>query len=279
MEKSQIAACVILYHPAEDDLLRDIRAISDHIGLLILWHNSPEKVNLPEDLGCERVDLGDGTNKYIAEPLNACFRYCSEHGYKWLLTMDQDSEFEDFGSFLESLSGYMSDDIAIYAPNVNNRYPISDSPLEIESTITSGSFCSVDKCLEIGGFRESYQIYWVDSEYCHRVHLSGKRILAFPGNNLKQKFGNLVKVHGVECFNYSPTTLYFMFRNMLWMHREYKVNPDLKCVLYSSQLYVKGILIGEKNKWQKIKSVLRGTWHGLFHSYAPTIAQNSVSKK
>ena len=232
----RIAACIILYHPNREDLEKDILAIAGHIDELILWRNSPEAVQIPDNLPCPISWMGSGENKFISYPLNSILSYCSEQGFDYLLTMDQDSQFEDFGAFIDQVHEHLLaesiDTTIIFAPNINHRYP--DSVLDvipIESTITSGSLCDVRKSISIGGFRESYQINWVDDEFCHRARLSGYRILAFPRYNLKQQFGKKQKVLGVDCFNYSAPVYYHVFRNMFWMHREYKTNPSIKCIL------------------------------------------------
>ena len=263
----RIAACIILYHPDPEDLRRNIEAIAPGIGALLLWRNSPEELSLPEGLSCEVVELGDGTNSFIAKPLNECLVWCERNGFNWLLTMDQDSEFEDFRAFAKAAEALSSEGVGIFAPNVNRRYPETADVIEIESTITSGSLCSVQVARAVGGFREDYQIYWVDSEFCHRLHLAGYKILALPRHNLIQQFGKISVVHGVRCYNYSPTTLYFMFRNMFWMHREYRDNPNLKCILYTTQMYLKGIVVGEKAKGSKLRAAFKGMRHGMFRKY------------
>lgn len=267
----RVAACIILYYPNEADLEKDIRAIAGNVDTLILWRNSSERIPLPDNLPCEVVNMGDGTNQFISRPLNCCLEYCADNGFDYLLTMDQDSEFEDFGKFLAVVMDIkengMHKDAIIFAPNINHRYAESPEILPVESTITSGSLCDVKASLAIGGFREKYGIYWVDSEFCHRARLRGYEILTLAKHNLKQQFGKKTKVHGVDCYNYSAQTYYFMFRNMLWMHREYKTNPSVKCILYTSQMYLKSILVGEKAKWAKLRSVGRGVLQGLFKSY------------
>ena len=271
----RIAACIVLYHPDSSDLEKNIRAISDHIDLLFLWRNSIEKVIVPENLSCRILWMGDGTNQYIAHPLNCCLSYCIENGFDYLLTMDQDSEFEDFGRFIETVSVLRNETLyrrtIIFAPNINHRYDISYSFIAVESTITSGSLCDVRAAIAIGGFREAYQIYWVDGEFCHRAHLNGYDIFTLTENNLKQQFGKITMVHGVTCYNYSAQSYYFLFRNMLWMHREYKTNPSRRCILYSTQMYIKGILIGENEKWKKLKAIWKGVYHGITRSYRDSI--------
>lgn len=269
----KIAACIILYHPDLEDLTSNILAIKDNVDCLILWRNSAEDLSslkVLDSLSCSLINMGDGINQYISKPLNCCMEWCQSNGYDYLLTMDQDSEFESFGEFIDavkSLPADVSRDTIIFAPNINNRYSCDKEILSIESTITSGSLCDVEKSCRIGGFREKYQIYWVDSEYCHRAHLNGYNILCFPHINLKQQFGKKERKHGVDIYNYSKATYYFIFRNMLWMHREYKSNPNIKTILYSSQMYVKSIIMGEKEKIGKITAVLKGIFHGLTQKF------------
>ena len=266
-----IAACIILYHPDLSDLEKDIRAISCHIDTLILWRNSPEEIVIPQDLLSNIIWMGDGDNRYISYALNRCLDYCDKNGFDYLLTMDQDSEFEDFGGFLAKVkdiqveSGY--ENTIAFAPNINHRYNVNPSIISVESTITSGSLCKVRETIAIGGFRESYQIYWVDSEYCHRANLKGYRIQTLTEYNLIQQFGKKTIAHGVTCYNYSAQSYYFLFRNMLWMHREYKSNPSWKCIIYTSLMFFKSIIIGEANKWTKIKAVFRGIYHGIIDNY------------
>ena len=268
----KIAACIILYHPDIADLEKDIRAIADHVDTLILWRNSPEEIIVPDKLPCKLIWMGDGTNQYISRPLNTCLSYCLDGGFDYLLTMDQDSEFEDFGGFLAkalSLADKPSyERTAIFAPNVNRRYNSDPSVISVESTITSGSLCNLRAALDCGGFRESYQIYWVDSEFCHRAHLKGWNICTLTEFNLRHQFGKKAFTNGVSSYNYSPQAYYFLFRNMFWMHREYKSNPNLKCILYTAKLYLRSILMGETDKWKKLKAVGRGVRDGLFGKYS-----------
>ena len=273
LKTMKIAACIILYHPDLEDLTRNILAIKDNIDHLILWKNSSEDISdlkVLSSLSCGLDIMGDGTNQYISTPLNSCLEWCKFNGYDYLLTMDQDSEFESFGGFIDAIRALPDDvsrDTIIFAPNINNRYSCDQEVLSIESTITSGSLCNVDKSCKIGGFREKYQIYWVDSEFCHRSHLNGYKILCLTRNNLKQQFGKKERRHGVDVYNYSKVTYFFIFRNMLWMHREYKSNPSIKTILYSSQMYLKSIIMGEKDKISKIISVTKGIYQGITRKY------------
>ena len=150
------AACIILYHPDTDRLRENILAIAKDLDLLILWRNSPEDIPIPE-VDVPVVRLGTGENRYIAAPLNECFRYCADRGIDWLLTMDQDSVWEDFSGFVQTAEKYLQDGVIAFAPSVNRNLSATEECIDIDYTITSGSLCHVPSVLAAGGFRESYK--------------------------------------------------------------------------------------------------------------------------
>ena len=260
----RIAACVIIYHPDIELLHRNIAAFIDDVERVIIYRNSTEELNLNEEWKCKTVFLGDGENHYMAQALNECFIYCRRQGYDYLLTMDQDSVWEDFHSFTETVSRHLSSDVVIYAPNINHQLSEDHDVVTIESAITSGSLHNVQVVQQLGGFREDYKIYWVDGEFCHRARLAGYRILALPAYNMQQQFGHERRMaFGWLCADYTPTSYYYLFRNMLWMRREYSNHPSMKCICYTSIIYIRSILFGEDHKWNKLKAVARGFRDGM----------------
>lgn len=263
----RIASCVIIYHPDVDLLLRNIGAWIDDVEVVIIYRNSSEEITFPETYRNKLVFLGNGENHYIAQALNECLDYCIQNSFDYLLTMDQDSLWEDFHSFIKEVEGCMQTDTVIYAPNVNHTLQTKNNIIEIESTITSGSLHNVELTKNIGGYKDYYKIYWVDGEFCYRARNMGCRIVALPHHNLQQQFGKdkRTKIGGFFCADYSPESYYFMFRNMIIMRREWKDNPSIKCVFYTLFLYLRSIVMGEKHKVKKLRSVFRGLWDG--HSF------------
>ena len=261
----KIAASVILYHPDEELLRKNIAAFIDDVDTLILYRNSRETISLPEAYTSKLVELGNGENHYMAQALNECLEYCHQHGFHFLLTMDQDSVWEDFHGFINQVSKNLQENVVIYAPNVNHTLATDLPSCEVETTITSGSLHQVDLARRIGGYKDYYKIYWVDGEFCHRARKHGFKIMALPPYNLKQQFGKAKKtsIGGFFCADYSPMTYYFMFRNMIIMRREWSDNPSLKCIVYTLFLYLRSILLGEKDKIKKLKGIVRGLHNGL----------------
>ena len=125
----KIAAIVVVYHAEKRILFQNIEAFASSVDTIIIWRNSPDDLAYLEKWRSKMVFMGDGTNRYMAKPLNEAIDYCISKGYDYLLTMDQDSCWEDFNRFIELVNALPKDGlVAIYAPNVNNY--LKDSSIE-----------------------------------------------------------------------------------------------------------------------------------------------------
>lgn len=262
--KKKIAAIVIAYHPQADELEKNMLAYMDAVDLVLVWRNSPEALPFLEKYPQKVVPMGDGTNKYMAYPLNVALDWCKQNGYDYLMAMDQDSLWSDCGAFVNAAMSMAETDVALFAPNVNHLYDDKES-YDTERAITSGSLYNVEVVTRLGGFRENYQIYWVDDEFCYWARLNGYKIKLLGKYNLQQQFGKeTVTAFGFTTSNYSPKVYYFLHRNMMWMKREYGEVPSLRCILYIFFYCVRGILLGEKNKLRKLAAIGTALLHGLF---------------
>ncbi len=260
----KIAAIVVLYHPDQDAFLDNLGKYAKQVDSVLVWRNSPIEFDVPEEFSEKIIWCGTQTNAYIAEPLNYALDWCQEHQYDYLLTMDQDSSWEDFGSFLSTVEALPKENVAIFAPNINgpkNGGVVAD----VESVVTSCSLCNVQIAQRLGGFREDYRIYWVDSEYCLWARRNGYRIQVLCQHFVRHVFGaSTIVAFGFKASNYSATTYYFLFRNMLWMRREFWNEPSLKCIAHTFAYYIPGIILGEKNKVRKLASIAKACFLGCF---------------
>lgn len=262
---NKIAAVVVAYNPDPNSFQINLSRYAEHVDVVLLWCNS--KFNFALEKYKEKVILcGTGENVFIAKALNYALLWCRKHDYDWLLTMDQDScwsNCKDFISFAMQLP--QKDNIAIFCPNINKLYSKEKDIIEIESAITSGSLYNVKVATNLGGFREDYEIYWVDSEYCVFARKNDYKIILLPHYNIEHQFGNVSKgLFGFEAANYTPLSYYYLFRNMIWMRREYKHVPSLRCICYTSFIYVRGILMGENKKIRKLRWISKALLEGLF---------------
>jgi len=260
-----IAAVVVVYHPDIEELIKNIRSYSGAVDKVLVWRNSPVKFDVPEDLTSKIILAGEQKNDFMAKPLNYALDWCIRSGYDYLLTMDQDSEWVNAGLFVSRALSCKEKDIALFSPYVVGQYEKPEADYDAESVITSGSLVNVDIAMKLGGFREDYKIYWVDGEFCYWARHNGYKIRVFSDCTLLQKFGKQTKtLFGFTTSNYSPIVYYFLIRNMLWMRREFPEGVSIKTVLYTLMYSIRGILLGEKDKFHKIHNINKAILHGLF---------------
>lgn len=263
----KVAAIVIIYKPDLIELKKNIEQYIHTVERLIVWKNSTDDLSCLDSYGDKIVYLGDGTNRYIAEPLNFALEWCQQNKYDYLMTMDQDSTWSNFSGFIKEVDLLKEENVVIYSPNVNDQYSIEETKHEVKSVITSGSLHNVDIARKLGGFREDYKIYWVDGEFCYWSLQNGYKIILLSQYNLQQEFGKQKTTRfSNSAANYSATSYYFLFRNMLWMRREFPKGVSLKCILYTSKVYILSILSGEENMRKKLLAVTKAFLHGIFNS-------------
>lgn len=270
IDTTKIAAIIIAYNPDLANLKRNVQRILNSVDYLIIWQNSPDDLLYFSDISNKILVWGDGTNQYIAHPLNVMLDWCILNKIDYLLTMDQDSTWEDCTGFLHDALSLTIDNVGIYAPRIDAmKFSFDGEYEEVDYTITSGSLVNVKIAKKVGGFNGKYQIYWVDSEFCYKLRSKEYLILRLNNYKLIHKLGNPTKtIFGYETSNYSPIIYYFLIRNMIWEHRQYSSSAvSYRCMLYTLFINVRGIILGEKHKFQKLQKISLGIYHGLIFSY------------
>lgn len=272
----KVAAIVITYNPDPAEVERNIKQYIDVVDRVIVWRNSADDFVFKGEGAEKVVYMGAGENEYIAKPLNRAIDWCLDNGVEWLLTMDQDSTWMDFAGFLEKVKEQDHTQTIVYAPSVNCHAVLENEANEVESVITSGALHHVGRTKMLGGFREDYQIYWVDGEFCYWSRMNGYKVKVLRDFEMKQQFGRESKgPFGVSIANYSPLVYYYLFRNMIWMRREFRKGVSSKTMMYTSFIYVRSIVLGEKQKVKKLFHVVKGMVDGVFRSYMPRIKSAS----
>ncbi len=95
---SRLLAVVVTYYPEEAQLLRNIGSFLDDVDRLVIWENTPAV----QAASCRFIHhpkiiyMGMGNNVGIAKALDKVLSYAVEKKYDYLLTMDQDSDWENF---------------------------------------------------------------------------------------------------------------------------------------------------------------------------------------
>jgi rhamnosyltransferase len=272
----KILAVVIAYYPDVKSLRSNINKFLPHIDKLIIWDNTPileeKNYQLFDLLNTDKViRMGEGCNRGIAFALNKVYDWMlgSVEGYTHLLTMDQDSEWLNFGDYLKVISNTFGD--AIFSPNVN-KYSEADTEIfKVNYCITSGAIFPADVLKRIGRFNEEYSVDCVDYDFCFKAHNYDIPIFKVGTAHLNQIFGKPLSstFFGMETQEYSPKRLYFIVRNHLLLWRDYPKHVDGSFRIMIVRSYILGkfikILLFEKRKVEKIYSLIMGFFSGVLN--------------
>ena len=270
----KILGVVVLYYPKIYIVMRNIEAYISHIDQLLVWDNTPSQDadpdlqrQLEERFGRKVVYVTTGKNEGLSLALNEGVRMAKEKGCSHLLTMDQDSYWENFGFYVGAIE--KSKD-AIFCPNYRcpeYELDFSTTDTQIEYGMQSGSIYPLRVFEQIGVFKEHYFIDAIDTEFCIRAKQYGIPTVRVGNSLLQHDFGNPIRRFGLRSSNYSPFRTYYIVRNHVAMWREY--GKFLSRELWRSIWYVLvlaravKILLIEQDKWSNIKAVFRGVVQGL----------------
>jgi len=230
-----ICGMLTLYSPL-DSYIKNIETYIMFIDKLYVVDNSPIVDNTLHVKLLEKYPkveiLASGKNNGIAGALNICANIAIDESYLWMLTMDQDSYFEDDQAlrFFNSVSLIDQEKVAILSPSheivLDNK---KNWEFEKKDTVmTSGNLLNLSLVKNIGTFDEDLFIDCVDQDYCLRANMMGKDILQSTNCYIHHKVGmpyasSFIFGYRKRTFNiHSPKRVYFIVRNSLWINNKYK---------------------------------------------------------
>ena len=186
-----IAAIIVLYHQSVEEVMQRISGWMGEVGYILLVDNT-EGLPVGRKVLSERVDYSAfGENRGIAFALNYGMEECIRRGFRWVLTMDQDS------CFVTSLKPYEELIASSGAERVGLFYPLYEiGGVRVKSpekrVLQSGSLVNADCWKLVGGYEERYFIDYVDYDYCARLLGTGCRIQNVSEVILFHKPGNKI---------------------------------------------------------------------------------------
>lgn len=224
-------------------------------------------------------------NVGIAAAFNTGVRYALQKQYRWVLTLDHDSEATDgmvdgLIAAYETLGGAGTDKVAIVAAEMIDRNvpspaaPASrDNPVqEVATCISSGSLIACEVFAEVALFNESLFLYYVDDDFCLRCADNGWKVYVCRTARLLHSEGfRQVRSFMGRSFiyrNYGPPARYYMSRNAIYMLKTH-VRHGCYCLGVLQRLgsdIVTTLLFAER-RWPLVRSMLTGFGHGLIGDY------------
>lgn len=260
----KLCGVVVWYNPGMQEV-NNIKSYVYKLDKLFVVDNSTENnkqllSNIDDSSNIEYISNGD--NLGIAKALNIGCKNAIKYGYKWILTMDQDSEFEKmtFERYISSVENMIKEDdqIAIFAPLTDD----SKKPTigYINKVITSGCILHLNAYKIVNGFDNNLFIDEVDHDFCFRLIKNGYKIYKFSDIKLKHKLGNYNRVKilnkSIPITNHNYIRRYYIIRNRCEIRRRY---PEYTSHYTKSNIIdlIRVILL-EPDKLIKVRYMLKG---------------------
>lgn len=275
-----VLGTVVLFEP-DKGILDHVKTYIDDVDELLIIDNSDPAS--PTGITLERTSskvklIRNHSNVGIARALNQAAEYGLTNGYEWLLTMDQDSNFE-LGALriMKDFVSRQAVSFGIVSPfhhTPGGRLPDNGPTMkEIRITMTSGNLLNLKAFQYCGSFDEKLFIDSVDHEYCLRLRKNGYKLVRLNTSVLHHRLGNIT-YHDVlgmrfKTTNHNATRKYYITRNRLHVITKY-IMFDFRFFLREIKELFKSfwaVLFFENNKGEKVRAMLRGTWHFVTGRY------------
>lgn len=219
--QNQLCAVIILYNGVSSRIHYNINSYIEYVDKLYIIDNSsnPSHFTFNEN----KIEyIKQDKNIGIAKALNIALNLSQKEGYRYLLTMDQDTSFpKQKYDFFSIYKNFMDHNCIILSPLHNKKFLNLDKNTKYKLTVmTSGNILDIKKAKNLGGFDESLFIDEVDHEFCLRAKLKYnyniKQIQkCYLSHNLGEKNDNKNTI-------YPLSRIYYQARNYLYIKKKYK---------------------------------------------------------
>jgi rhamnosyltransferase len=234
----KIAATVIIYNP-DEKVVPNIQSYAKYFSSVYVFDNSSNTSSIQAEIGAiQNVQLfQDFENRGISERLNAACIKAKADNCSWLLTMDQDSYFEDgmIESYLKLFFEFENrDKVSQFGVTLKDiGAEVKVDPVEFVQTdilITSGSFLNLEASNTIGPFDINYFIDQVDNDYCIRSILLNYELIRFTNVYLTHQMGSNVKRSSIKTLYlvkkyktvHPPLRCYYIYRNLMYFLKKFE---------------------------------------------------------
>lgn len=276
VSEPQVLVIFVCYEP---DINFNQRIIGVDYPILIVDNSVVKSI-------CTEIDnlnvhvISNLKNLGVAEAFNIGCKYAIANGFKWVITMDQDSNINN--EIIQNLIDYKNNcnisQVAIISPRhvlQNNLESVSCDKLDSDyysgiHTMTSGNLVNLDIFQEIGGFNSDLFIDHVDLEYYCRALSYGYKVITLNKVLMAHCLGNM-RIHKLlgksfKVYHHNTIRKYYQIRNSIVVFKKYwKTVPESKFFLKSMTFVFATTVFFEEKKFKKIYFMLQGISDGILN--------------
>jgi rhamnosyltransferase len=290
-----VCAIVVAYFPDKEFDVR-VGKLLTQVARVVVVDNTPDETSEPRfnrrfhDMAQVHL-IENRANLGISVALNQGLQYALNGGFKWILTLDQDTEcFPDMVDALIKVSRCCERKATVIGGNYldlqtdQTKVPVGGAGdfLEQKTVITSGSLIDVRMAAEVGEFRDDYFIDQVDHEFCLRARAHGYQIVisrkVVMTHSVGRPGGVRVPFMG-RLPNHPPLRKYYIARNTVVTVAEYWSREPQWCLRRMMRLLLGLGLMAflEDQRLDKVRAFAGGIVDGLYRRMGPC-ARESICR-
>jgi rhamnosyltransferase len=283
LRPGNICAIVPTYRPDPGFQCR-MELAAAQVGCLIVVDDSGDSeiacsLDAVANIPGSRAVLHNPSNQGLAASLNRGFEEARRRGYRWVLTLDDDTTLKpDMCQRLSEGWALISQSVALgilamsWQPGVKHGRENSRVWSRRRIVITSGTLMSMDTFNAVGPFREDFIIDAVDSDYCIRVRAHGLSVIRLADQGFVQRLGEARTVGlgplRVALNEHSPLRTYYRVRNSAALVKQWKLRELYYAagVVYANLQQFVAAVCFYKNKAEHLKAMTQGlcdAWSGI----------------
>lgn len=267
----RIAGCVILYNPeqsVEQHIISYINKV-DKLYIIDNSENPAKNFELLTNHNFKIIFISDEVNEGIAKRLNHVCDLAIKEGFEFMLTMDQDSYFDEssiknYFNCVDAFKDKMQ--ASMFGASYKQKpVEINCSYIQVKQLITSGSIINLETFKIVGNFDENLFIDFVDTEYCFRSILKGYKLIEFFNIYMHHNLGQLSEQRSLKNLKKTNRTfhthirLYYMLRNFLYLNSKYKEGFKAELEIYKKDLLnrIKNNLLYKKERFRLLNLLIK----------------------
>ncbi len=302
--RSGVCAVIVTFNVGEcvRDCYKAIQSQVDHVVIVDNGSGETTRRELNRIAASDSVTLIlNQRNEGIARAFNQSIKWARSKGFRWILTLDHDSEatphmVDKLVDAYAHLERQGVQDVAVVGANpfdINARFFITrypptgsqDMPIEEGEVISSGSLIDSRVFDVIGPFNEELFVHYVDIDFCIRVARGGFRVFLCPDAVLFHQEGTKERMRFLwrHAFydRYSKEARYYLTRNTIYLIRRYHpLNPGIMHWILERlwRDHIK-ILLFDHERFSLFWFSLRGFIDGLRGKVGPLSLGNSATRR
>ncbi len=263
----KLAGVVVWYNPTLEDI-ENIKSYIKEVDKLYIIDNTEGDSNIDKIKDPKIEYIFKNENMGIASALNMACNMAIDSGYKYILTMDQDSRFkkDDLKKLIDIASANDLSNVGIVSPWHKTKLKVEKPSEKISyplDVMTSGNIVNLEIYKKIGGFKDFLFIDGVDIEYCLNLKKNNYKVMQINDIELEHDLGDIFyrKFLWKEfmCDNHNYIRVYYMCRNYRYIRDTYKsIAPEFCNILVKIKGLIFKIIFFENDKIKKLKSIHLG---------------------